>query len=218
MGWLFEKRAYHSEKNGLITCRRIFGRWKILVKGAEQSSTYVTNMWRNAIARTPFRTPVSRILILGLGGGGGSLSVSRQRFPNALITVVEWDPVMVKIWKDLNFFQADERVTIMLGDASEVVPNLTKTFDLILCDLFFGWDIQGFVAEKPFLLALRRVLSRNGLLVMNFFQQKKMAAAVSACFLPEAAWRFQYNALARFTQKEDSSYSHAQMPPHGDVR
>ena len=131
---LFQKYTLQSEKNGPITVVR-FLKWSTVYAGGfDQSSAYLVKLWGRGIAEVPKNTPVQTVCMLGLGGGC-ALRVIEKRFPEARVTVIEWDPVMVRIAKDLHQFRKEPE--ILIGDVCDVLPNLHRQFDLVLGDAFF---------------------------------------------------------------------------------
>lgn len=196
MSWWHEKREYSSEKNGSIHCTRWFGRWQVTVGGYGQTTPYTNSMWRRALRRVP-RRGVKRVLMLGLGAGG-AIPLIRRRCNNPVVTVVEWDPVMVRIAEELGFFSPDARPGILLGDAALVVPELARTFDLIIVDLFRGKKVAPSLTAPQFIDNIARLLARGGYLIVNAFREPETFSCFDKVLSRHAAWRFKYNRLALY--------------------
>lgn len=68
--------------------------------------------------------PVS-LLLIGLGGGGLPQFL-RDFVPDAVIEVVELDPVVLGVAKEWFGFRPDDRLTVTLGDGLEHICTLEK--------------------------------------------------------------------------------------------
>lgn len=193
MSWLYEKKLVESRLNGRITCRRVFGRWTVLVGDAQESSGYLVDMWRDALRRLPPHAHARRILMLGLAAGSCLPSLHR-RFPNADITVVEWDPAMIAIFRDFGG-PAAGRPDIIEGEAGETVKRLAGPYDLIIVDLFTGPATGSPVKDPAFYARLRRLIAPTGFLIVNLFREPALAALIERDFLPPEAWSWLANTL-----------------------
>ncbi len=197
MRWVFENWNFPSEKNTLIKCYRVLGEWSIMVDGCGESTQYMLNLWKQAIARVPKKTPVKQILMLGLAGGA-CVEMLHRRFPGCHITAIEWDPVMIKIMDQIKLFRRSYRPEIILGDAAEVIPQLDKKFDLILFDLFQGPLTPEQVKKLSFFKDLQPRLNPQGFLFVNAYQQPEIIETARNCFAQEAAWKFHLNLLSLY--------------------
>ena len=93
-----------------------------------------------------------------LGFGGGSTpKMLNHRYPQAKITSVEIDPVVIKLAK--KYFDSDKikNHTLINQDAVQFVSNLkAETFyDLVLVDLFVGFKIPPKFQDPQFLKKLK---------------------------------------------------------------
>ena len=162
MTWrLFGSRTIASEKNGAIVVSRHFGRPIVTVNSYFQTGVYIDRMWRRAWRRIPRRSPIKRVLVLGYGAGGMNRLICR-RFPHARITAVEWDPAMVALAHELKLHRADALAELRLGDAAQVVHELTGTFDLIVFDLYCGREPSPLIEDARFLSRLQQLTALNG--------------------------------------------------------
>src|SRR4051812_24863559 len=122
MSWLYEKKICMSEKNGIITAIRRFGRWQVSVDGCGQTTRYTRAMWIYAIKRLKKIAPQKNMHILMLGmGAGGEIRTLNRIFPNCVITVVEYDQVMIDLAHELNLHRGYPEPTLMYGDAGKVI-------------------------------------------------------------------------------------------------
>lgn len=197
MSWFFESRFIPSEKNGKIRCMRLFGRWSVIVDGYFETTPYTNAMWRKCLRRVPKKTPVKRVLLLGLGAGG-SVALIRRRFPKSRIIAVEWDPEMVALAKTLKLYRAEHAPEIIQGDAGEVIKKLQGEFDLIIFDLYHGKEPSPLIKEEPFLREIDRLLSWNGYFLTNVFEEKKALLAVDRFFSRWSTIHFRFNTCASY--------------------
>jgi spermidine synthase len=197
MPWLVDFRLYRSPKNGLIACRRLFGRWTVYVGGIMQTSPYVTGMWRDALTRLPGDFLPRRLLLLGLGAGG-IVPELRRRFPEAELTAVEWDERMVDLATKLNFYGGAAAPTVVVGDAREVVPRLAGEFDLVLFDLFTAGQPAVAEGDDAFVAALAARLSPGGLVLVNTFATPALFGLFDRHFARVTDWLWKYNRLGLF--------------------
>ncbi|HBR71951.1 MAG TPA: hypothetical protein DEA27_04110 [Candidatus Moranbacteria bacterium] len=96
------------------------------------------------------------ILILGLGGGTVS-KLLRNKYPDAKITGVEIDPLMIELGKkylDLDKYDID----IQIADAFVFLKNNRKKYDLVIVDTYLG--------DKVVEIA-RSDLAINGVTIFN---------------------------------------------------
>ena len=197
MSWFYEKFSEHSELNGEITCQRILGNWQIYIGGAHQSSDYLQGIWRRAMRKLPKNLDCKNILVLGLGRG---VNYPLRLFPNARLTVVEWDPKIIELAKRFGFIQNPERVQIIQGDAAAILPSLRKNFDLIIVDLFQGKKVAAAVQES-FFKSIQKILNKNGAVLLNVFEQLEIISLAQKYFNVEGQWLDRYNQLAILKQK-----------------
>lgn len=135
--------------------------------------------------------------MLGLGAGG-AIPLLRRRFNNSAITVIEWDPVMVRIADELALFSPRERPTILLGDAVELVRNFSERFDLVVMDLFHGKTVMPSIDAVSFIESVARVVAQSGYVIMNAFREPGIFTVFDRFLSCHATWRFRYNRLALY--------------------
>ena len=102
-----------------------------------------------------------KILEVGTAVGFSTLFMSRYLEPGAAITTIErYEPRIEKAKE--NFKKADEKqcITLLEGDAMEILKNLEETYDFIFMDAAKGQYIH-------FLPDILRLLKKGGLLVSD---------------------------------------------------
>ncbi len=196
MSWIYESFEVESDFNGTIKCRRYFGAWEIWAGQIMQSGEYITKMWAKAIKRVP-ADEVKSILVLGLGTGG-CLGPIQKRFKKCKITVIEIDPVMVKLAERLKMYSPDNGVEIILEDASDALPKLEKKFDLIIWDLFVAGRTAEIIHESGFMDKISAKLERNGYFILNYYREPEEMELFDKAMARHRMWRFRYNGLALY--------------------
>lgn len=152
-------------------------RWMEFQDGAVQSAMATDDPTRlvlrysvwTLVALPLVRLPRS-VLLLGLGGGAMARFARAHGVRN--ISVVERDPGVIEAarrWFDCG----DDVASIHHGDARDFVAGHGQTHDVVLCDLFDGRGMAGFLDNAAFLDNLANTLNDRGLLVMNVAAQDR---------------------------------------------
>jgi spermidine synthase len=107
----------------------------IQVNGLTQSGGVVEQIWKNTLKKlqTEKTLKIKNILILGLGGGTVA-KLLRKKYPDAKITGVEIDPIMIELGKkylDLDKYNID----IKIEDARNYKFG---KHDLVIVDTYLG--------------------------------------------------------------------------------
>lgn len=99
--------------------------------------------------------------ILEIGTGEGLTSVALALRAGISVTTIENDPARIQRARE-NFlrFGVEENVTLLEGDAGEILPSLTGEFDLIFLD---GPKVQ----YRKYFPDCKRLLKRGGALVSD---------------------------------------------------
>lgn len=163
----------------------------IQVEGLTQSGGVVRDVWRTTLrkirstqAKGPSasggKSEIRNCLILGLGGGSAAKLV-RNFWPEAKITGIEMDPVMVELGKKYLGLEK-VNVKVVVQDALEFLANydlqITDDFDLILIDLYLGYDVPEKFQSENYIQLVRTVLASGGVAVFNrlYFGEKRKEA------------------------------------------
>lgn len=108
-----------------------------------------------------------RIGLVGLGGGSQAKFCLRH-LPDARIEAFEIDPRVLAMRRDFHVPE-DDRLHVVHGDASLLVPQRRGAYDLLLID---GYDTSGIPAAlstQAFIDACRDALDTRGALATNLF-------------------------------------------------
>jgi spermidine synthase len=117
-----------------------------------------------------FQFPISNILILGLAGGT-VVKLVKKLWPEAKITGVDIDPIMVKLGK--KYLGLDKKdVKIVIDDAYDFikrsqVQNPKSKYDLILVDLYVGDQYPNKFEDLNFIKLVKSSLAKNGIAIFN---------------------------------------------------
>ena len=168
-----------SEFNGQIRVYQSLGSRRIIAGGLIQPGGVLANIWYKGLNKITCY-PAS-VLILGLGGGTAA-SLAARSWPKAEIIGIEIDPKMIQLGK--KYFELDKlpQLKIIQGDAIEFIKNKKQQnkdkYDLILVDLYLGEKIVKESENKDFLIAIKKRLSNQGVVVFNrlFYDEHKEEA------------------------------------------
>ena len=151
------------------------GTFKLLVNGSRQSGAYIELLWRRSFEEfgiTP-NNSVRSILVLGVAGGT-VIHLLHHMYPAATITGVDVDDVMLDIGRTYFGLGNVKLLRLIHQDARPYVQEAAvqkKRYDLMIVDLFLGRDIPLFVRSPIFLRQLRRILKKDGTVVINFLRE-----------------------------------------------
>lgn len=171
---------FTSKFNGKIFVKEFFGKKYIEVGGLQQSGRIPENLFDRGLRvllKDRHHTEIKKILLLGIGGGT-LIRILRKKYPTASIVGVEIDPVMVEVAKIYFVLDKFSNLQIIIGDVFDKNLDLGRNYDLIVVDLFRGYEIPQRLSDIIFLLSLRRRLRDKGTIIFNrlYFQKYKTEA------------------------------------------
>lgn len=177
-----------SKINGEIEVREnILGEKWLLARGITQSGRSIEKSWQKAIKKVfsfqPARAggfSVKSCLILGTGAGSAA-KVIHNFFPEAKITGIEIDPIMIKMGKKYFNLSTVKNLEIKICDAISLVTNhqsLVASFDLILVDLYLGDEVPEKAKSEKFIKGVKKCFSPSGRAIFNrlYYGRKKKEA------------------------------------------
>jgi spermidine synthase len=142
----------------------------------------------------------SRILLLGLGGGG-TLDLLPTDIP---IDIVELDPQIVKTaTQHFGFDASRPGLTLTIDDARHFLNQVPPgTYDLILENIALGNSIPSYILTQESFAAMKNALKSNGILVAHIgTHQIKEDNLFNQSVYSSSASLFEYN-LAISSQKD----------------
>ena len=160
---ILEKRV--SGVNGRVVVAKSLGLGiYIQVMGLTQSGGIVTRIWKQTLKNIKKLKPdVKNSLILGLGGGTAA-GVIKNLWPEANVTGVEIDPVMVELGRKYLDLSVDK---LYIGDGQRAVARVKLSYDLILVDCYLGDKFPEKFEELSFLKKILKILKPAGIAVFN---------------------------------------------------
>jgi len=114
---------------------------------------------------------IKRILVLGLGGGS-VVELLNKTYPEAEITAIEIDPMMVQAGRKYLQLGKSRRLKIIFADVFKL-PRSKIKYDLVIVDLFRGEETPAQLGEPSFLRYLKSLTTEQGCIVFNrlYFQK-----------------------------------------------
>jgi protein-L-isoaspartate O-methyltransferase len=140
--------------------------------------------WWRALTAVPL-PPRPAVLLVGLGGGTQLHLLRRLARPRA-VTVIERDPVVLRVARDWFGLRAIGGVEYLCGDAERVLPWLAESrrrFDYVMEDAVYAEAPE---RAQPLTLALVDVVARGGVLVVNRHRRRD-ARTLAARLAPSFA-------------------------------
>lgn len=177
---ILEKRK--SKYNGVITIVKSLGTGTCLqVNGLTQSGGVVRTVWKTVLKKVYRENKdIKKVLVLGLGGGSVADLVINI-WSSVKIIGVEIDPAMVEMGKKYLGLNT-EKVDVIVADANKWLKTnsqkLKSNFDLVLVDMYIGHDVPREFETQEFVLSIRKLLSKSGVVVFNrlYFGEKRTLA------------------------------------------
>lgn len=149
----------------------------IQVEGLTQSGSVVYDIWNTMLKKVKKKKPkVDDCLVLGLGGGSAAKLV-RKYWKDANIVGVDIDPVFVEFGE--KYMQLDRvGADIHIQDGVEFIKGNKKRYDLILVDMYIGYEVPEKFNKPSFIKDIKEMLNENGLAVFNrlYFDDKRKLA------------------------------------------
>mgnify|MGYP001587547899 CR=1 FL=1 len=152
----------------------------IQVNNLTQSGGVIEDIWRSTLRTINKQLPtINNCLILGLGGGTAAKLV-RKFWPEAKITGVDIDPIMVELGTR-HLGLGNSKVKTIIGDAYQYsLKHKAKSekFDLVLVDLYIGYKFPRRFETQNYIHLVRNILSRSGIAVFNrlYYGEKRPEA------------------------------------------
>ena len=164
-----------SPYNGTIEVVRDLSGTRILVGGISQSGWLLKRVWKTALKKLKKDGFVpEKVLLLGVGGGS-VIELIEDFWPNAKITGIEIDPLMINLGKKYLKLGKARNLEIEIHDATdwlftfrkETSANKERRFDLVLIDLYVGSKIPEKFKGEKFIELVEHSLSGSGIAAFN---------------------------------------------------
>jgi spermidine synthase len=152
--------------SGLLELKFVDGRMLLDSPYASHSYGTVQKVLEFALRHIELSN-INTVLLLGLGGGSIIKSLRKKFGYKGKIEAVEIDPLMINIANREFGVIKDRRTQIECCEASTYVSEETKTFDLIIVDLFIDNRVSEKILSDEFWCALKDRVSLNGYIIFN---------------------------------------------------
>jgi spermidine synthase len=176
-----------SKYNGDLRVVRSLGLGTyIQADGLTQSGGIVETFWNQTLRKIKkSKHQINNVLVLGLGGGS-VVKLIKKYWSEAEITGVDIDPEIVELGKKYLGLNEDD-LEIKIGDA---VKFTGKKYDLVIVDLYNGYEFPKKFEEESFL----KSLTKNNLVVINrlYFGDKRPLAVKFGLKLQKIFRRVEY--------------------------
>lgn len=106
--------------------------------------------------------------ILVLGFGCGSVAALFNGYKNVEITGVEADEKVLALYEKYFIEEITSELILVEAFAEDYVTTITKTYDLIIVDVFIDIEVPSSIKESSFYKPLQNRLNKNGILIFNF--------------------------------------------------
>lgn len=177
---ILEERTSKFNGNLVVSRSLGFGTY-IQSNGLTQSGGIVESIWKSTLRKFQnSKFEMQDVLILGLGGGTVAKLI-RKNWPDALITGIDIDPIMIELGKKylgLNEINIKTEITDAFEYVSHQSSTINHKFDFIIVDLYNGDKYPEKFETDAFLNFARSGLSNNGTIVFNrlYYGEKRPLA------------------------------------------
>jgi len=104
------------------------------------------------------------VLLLGLGGGTFYHQLNRLGYN---VDAVELDQRVKDV--AIEYFSVPENANVIVDDARHFINTNTKTYDLVLMDLFLNESPPAHALSKESFTKVKSSLNKNGFIMINFY-------------------------------------------------
>jgi len=173
-----EKRSLVNKK--VVVVKSLGLGTYIQVDSLTQSGGVVEIIWKSTLRGIKKeKKEISNCLILGIGGGTVSKIIGKL-WPIANQVGVDNDPVMIEFGRKYLGLD-DKRIVTVVDDAGKYIIGEVrkgKKYDLVLVDLYVGYDIPHYFTTEKFVNSVKKITSKNGIIIFNrlYFDEKRKDA------------------------------------------
>ena len=164
-------RKIPSVHSGLLELKFVDGKIILDTPFANHSYGTVQKVLEFALQNIQL-SHIQTVLLLGLGGGSIIKSLrSRFRY-RGTIQAVEVDPLMIRMAQEEFGIGRDKQTQIACCEASDYVSKETRTFDLVMVDLFIDDRVSKEILSEEFWRTLKDRVSPNGYIIFNSMHER----------------------------------------------
>ncbi len=169
---IFAKTLFQtkSKYNGEVKVVEGFGERRLMAAGYTQSRSLnkdglTGSYWDGFVNPMIKLDKDSRVLILGLAGGTIAKLITKK-FGLVTIDGVDIDPLMVELGQKYLDFN-EKNVNIIIADGIKFLKDARFKYDLVCVDLFAFGDTAVGSESKGFFENVKRIVNKDGLVVIN---------------------------------------------------
>ena len=156
------------------------GQYQLLTENAIYSYGELYDNFSKAFKRIDLdKLKINNVLILGFGLGSIPLMLETLFHKKYHYTAVEIDPEVLKLANKYTVCNLESSIEFHLSDAYTYASFSEEKFDMICMDVFLDDIVPTELEQEDFLLALKKMLALNGILLFNklaHFKKDKNAA------------------------------------------
>ena len=178
-----------TKVNKNIKLLRYFVGDTLIVDGLIESGYIMRHIWNVGIRKLlPGPYKPKTVLLLGLAGGSNAHLVNNL-YPEAEITAVEIDPLMIEIGFTYFNLAKVKNLQIVTCDALDFVDGLTNEhYDLVLVDCFVGQEIPKKLESLDF---FKKLKDHSGFTLINRLWHGKYLP-ISQSFVNSLSTKFHF--------------------------
>lgn len=171
-----------SRINGKLNVYYVYGRYLLNAAQANYSYGELHKGFRKIFKKIKLKDrKFEKVLLLGFGSGSVVSIIQEEMKKNCTFTAVEKDPLVIELGNKYFNIKRFKNLEIIISDAESFVAGCKDIFDLVVFDVYVDLEIPAQFASGKFLVNLKSLVAKNGLLVYNkdLNSEKMVQSAVS---------------------------------------
>ncbi|MEI6311710.1 MAG: methyltransferase domain-containing protein [Bacteroidota bacterium] len=161
-------KKYHSTWSGIIEINLNNGRKVVDTATSNYSYGSLQKILSKGLHQLALpRQDLKNILVLGMGAGSIVQTIREEFECDAILDLVELDETMIEIAKNEFQIHKYSNIKIIIAEANQFVYDCTKSYDLIIIDLFVIDTIPEVFTDKKFIQQVIHLLNSSGAILFN---------------------------------------------------
>lgn len=176
--------VYEDEELRCMSFARVRGTGRQSCQALNDPNRFVLNYTKMMMGALYLNPEPRRILIIGLGGGTLPAALARL-FPPAQIDAVEIDPAVVQVAQKFFGFKTGAALRVHEEDGRVFAKRAARAgakYDLIMLDAFDHEYIPEHLLTREFLVEVRSLMTKDGVLAANTFSNSRLYDHESATY------------------------------------
>lgn len=159
------------------------GRYQLVTANAIYSYGDLYDNFTKAFKKIDLdRLEIKEVLILGFGLGSIPVILETMFHKKYYYTAVEIDPEILRLANTYVVPDIQSSIEFQLSDAATFAAFSKKKFDLICMDVFLDDEVPTELEHEDFLVNLKKMLSKDGILLFNKLAYSKRDKIKSSAF------------------------------------